>query len=216
MPKNDWIRARTAKQKEERERTILSSALHVFKNIPYEKVTLLMIANKAGITRTNIYRYYKTREEIFLALYLFELDIWVKQIIIKFKIAQDLDTFVEIWTDILIRNETLLKLTPLFSVSLEKNTSEELLRKSKIEIRNQMEKVLPIIMKALPGMTSDKCISFFITHQALTAGIWPMTQFSENEKKVIESIKIQESIIDFKSFYKECIFYYLKGLLIAN
>ena len=66
MSKNNWIRARSKEQIEQRIEAILDAAGTVFQNVPYEKVTMLMIAKEAGSSRSNLYRYFKTREEIFL------------------------------------------------------------------------------------------------------------------------------------------------------
>ena len=49
---------------EERRRNILDKAMRLFSQIGYDNVSLIMIAEAAGIARTVMYRYYKSKREV--------------------------------------------------------------------------------------------------------------------------------------------------------
>jgi len=74
---NNWQRARTREQITERAGSILAAAARLFETRKYEEVTLQNIAIEAGFTRSNVYRYFQTRQTIFLELYKYDLSVWV-------------------------------------------------------------------------------------------------------------------------------------------
>ena len=61
-------RAIDDKQKETRRRMILDSALHLFEDSDGHLSTVAAIADRSGIAKGTLYLYFKTREEIYLAL----------------------------------------------------------------------------------------------------------------------------------------------------
>ncbi len=64
----DFERARSLEQKEARIEEIKAAAESLFNEVPYHEITLSMIADRLSWTRANLYRYFKSKEEIFLDL----------------------------------------------------------------------------------------------------------------------------------------------------
>ncbi len=62
--------------KEEIRQNILSAALDIFSSVGYEAATMKQIAESAGIAKSNLYRYYQSKSEIFHAV----ADIAMKEI----------------------------------------------------------------------------------------------------------------------------------------
>ena len=62
----------TAARKEE----IISACEQLYKTMSFKDITLKEIGNVTSFTRTSIYNYFQTKEEIFLALYTREYDRW--------------------------------------------------------------------------------------------------------------------------------------------
>jgi len=217
MSKRDWQRARSSKQIEERVDEILEGAAGVFLTVPYEKVTMQMIAGKAGFTRSNLYRYFNTREEIFLALFIRDVNTWAGEFSEAFydetRPAESLETFAARWTEILCRQNRLLRLTPLLTMTLENNTSEEVYRRTKLAIRDKTAEMIPKIQNLIPALSSDQIFDFLLFHQALLAGGWPMTQYTDMQLKVLHEIGMQQLNIKFSVFYKRSILTYLRGVI---
>jgi TetR/AcrR family transcriptional regulator len=76
--KETWVRARTPDQKERRIRQILSAAVRLLKSQSIDDITMGMIAEEAAFTRSNLYRYFTTREEVFLSILKEDLVAWVR------------------------------------------------------------------------------------------------------------------------------------------
>lgn len=55
-------------QKDEIRNKILDSALNIFSSIGYEAATMNQIALEAGVSKSNLYRYYQSKSEIYLTL----------------------------------------------------------------------------------------------------------------------------------------------------
>lgn len=209
---SNWKRARNEEQIEERVNAVLDAAGRVFQKHPYEEVTMLMIAKEASFTRSNIYRYFKTREEIFLSLFLLDVEKWAREVNSSFSTKMKLEEFVDHWTEILCKHNRLLELSPLLNTSLEKNTSEEVYRKTKLTLNRQMEEIASSAQKALPFLTEKDAMMFVATNQVILAGAWPMGQHTKMQEKVLKELAMPHLKIDFVSFFKNTILTYLKGL----
>lgn len=64
----EFIRARSPEQKEVRMEEIKEAAAALYHKVPYSNITLTLIADQLSWTRANLYRYVKTKEDIFLEL----------------------------------------------------------------------------------------------------------------------------------------------------
>ena len=73
-----WQRARSEEQKDERLRQITDAAEKLFQKKNYAEITLKDIAEQLSFTRANLYKYAKTKEEIFLMVFQKHVNHWVK------------------------------------------------------------------------------------------------------------------------------------------
>ncbi len=216
MNGKSWQRARSSEQVQERVSEILEGAAAVFLSVPYERVTMQTIAREAGFTRSNLYRYFNTREEIFLALFMKDLDAWAHSIIAAFNGEESLESFVKLWTELLCRQSRLLRLTPLLTITLEKNTSEEVYRQTKLTLHEKMTTVVPHLLRALPSLSDMQVFEFLLFHQALLSGAQPMARYSDMQLRVLDELKLQVLKIDFAAFYEKSILMYLRGVLASG
>ena len=216
MNGKSWQRARSSEQVQERVSEILEGAAAVFLSVPYEKATMQMIAREAGFTRSNLYRYFNTREEIFLALFMKDLDAWAHSIIAAFNSEDSLKSFARRWTELLCRQTRLLRLTPLLTITLEKNTSEEVYRQTKLTLHEKMTAVVPHLQRALPSLSDMQVFEFLLFHQALLSGAQPMARYSDMQLRVLDELKLQVLKIDFAAFYEKSILMYLRGVLASG
>jgi len=209
---NQWQRARSSQQVETREREILSAAEKLFRSRGYEKITMQMIARESGFSQSNLYRYFRTKEEIFLNLYLKDIHSWLDDCLLVFRQEKTLEEFASVWTETLSRQERLLALSPYLAISLEKNSSEEVYKRTKQEIAQRMTEGVAALRKTLPHLDESMLFDFFIFHGALLSGLLPMTKYSSMQRQALKEINLQKMEIEFPSFYEKSILTYLKGL----
>jgi AcrR family transcriptional regulator len=83
MPKSKlppFQRARQPKQIEQRQEAILEAALVLFQKKGLENVTLADIAENVGTVKSNIYRYFDSREHIYLRVLQRQASEWEKRV----------------------------------------------------------------------------------------------------------------------------------------
>jgi AcrR family transcriptional regulator len=61
-------KARNAEDKAERRADVLKAAATLFDTMPYAKITMAEIAERAGLSKGTVYLYFESKEELFLAL----------------------------------------------------------------------------------------------------------------------------------------------------
>ncbi len=67
-------------QKLVRRQQILETAWSLFQKKDYEHVTIIDVANGAGLAKGTVYLYFKTKEELFLAILFEQFEIWFDEI----------------------------------------------------------------------------------------------------------------------------------------
>jgi TetR/AcrR family transcriptional regulator len=226
---SSWQRARSEEQVAQRVEAILAAASRLFETIPYEEVTLRSIAREAGFTRSNIYRYFETREAIFLRLYRDDVERWVAELRAAVsagaavasapEAATDLRApgrqmaaFVDLWTEVLLRQKRLLRLTPLLALSLEGNSSEALYREFKEFTIRVMSEAAEFLGPYLPDLDRGMMLDFFLVHQALVAGAQPMCRYSDMQQRILAAPELAPLRLEFGAFYRTTVLAYLRGL----
>lgn len=204
-----WQRARTPAQIARREAAVLAAATRLFASRPYDQITLRDIAAEAGFTRSNVYRYFRTREDIFLRLYRDELAAWATAVRGRFTAVLDTPSFVDAWVELALAHPTLLRLTPLLAVSLERNGSTALYRDFKrfgVRLFGELAEALGPQARAM-GLGD---VWFFLQYfQALVAGAWPMAQYTAEQEAVLAEPDLAGLRVDFPLFLRTALLRHL-------
>lgn len=72
-----WQRARGAEQKQERRQAIVTAAWEIFQAMSFQAVTMAQVAERLGLSKGTLYLYFKTKEELFLAVQLEQVEAWL-------------------------------------------------------------------------------------------------------------------------------------------
>ncbi len=140
---SDFIRARSAEQKEQRMAEIKQATLEVFKQTPYPEITLTTIADHLGWSRPGLYKYASTKEEIFLALAQDEMDAYFGALLAAFPAGCALAAPVvaEVWAGIANAHQDYFRLGDLLFSIVETNVSLDRLiefKRAYYEYRNAL------------------------------------------------------------------------------
>ena len=219
METGSWQRARSREQIAEREEAILTAASRLFEEKPYEEVTLRSIAAEAGFTRSNVYRYFESREAIFLELYRRDVVTWFADVTAALDVLQPplpRGHFVDTWSRVLLRQERLLRLTPQLTISLERNPSPDVYREFKRFTRKTIGRAVELVAPFLPDLTAPQIAGFFFVHQALVAGGVPMCRYTPMQEQVLEAAELASLRLEFGEFYRNAVLAYLDGLAHAS
>lgn len=183
----EWQRARSPEKVEQRKSEILAAAKELFANERYEEISLNSIAAKANFTKSNVYRYFSSREEIFLLIYSELVKEWSTAIVRYYrslKVGIGVEKLADGLVKITARHEQFLTLSALIFISLEKNSSKEQLIAFK-RLSIELAKAHQIELERLfPTITPEGVFSFLRTFQATSSVFWA----SANPNKELMSI----------------------------
>ena len=76
-----WERARTETQKQQRISEILDAAARLYEAHRFEEITFVSIAREAKFTRSNLYKYFSSKEEIFLEFLKHDIILWRQDLV---------------------------------------------------------------------------------------------------------------------------------------
>ncbi len=179
----NWQRARTDEKKNERKAAIYGAALTLFKKKGYEKVSFNAIAVEAGFTKSNMYRYFCSKEEIFLNIFASLFDDWYEdcsQRLQKLDENVEVTLFAKTWVASYKSHPEFLDLIPILFISLENNSSFEQLLEFKKLSMNLLYQLAVKVSKIYPTIQDEKAFQFLTLSFAATANYWA-AQSQQNE-----------------------------------
>ena len=211
----EWERARTDEQKEKRVAEIVAATERLYNKYEFEEITFVLIAEEAKFTRSNLYKYFNSKEEIFLEFVKSDIKLYVENLVKSFRFNKSytIDEFVSIWVKTLIKHKRLLDLIGILFSSLEKNCTEESLRNFKYSTKDELKTSVELICRVFPDLSPEKATDFFYLQFASAVGFYQMTNHSDVQKKVLQDPELKEFNIDFEPYYKDSVEHLIKGLL---
>ncbi len=142
----DYIRARSPEHKQERMEAIMAAADELFAERPYHQITMGTIAEKLGWSRSNLYKYAATQEEVFLALHAAKNRAWIDDLAASLAGAPVPATeFARTWAEVTERNAGFLRYQEILISIIESNVTFERL----VEFKRGFAEMLPPIIDVL-------------------------------------------------------------------
>jgi len=215
----NWQRARTDKKKYERKETIYNAALTLFKINGYDKVSFNAIAAEAGFTKSNMYRYFSSKDDIFLSVFAELFDSWVTDFSLQLQsFEEDLEAqvFAKTWVNSLLTQPKLLDLMPILFTSLEKNSSFEQLLTFKRLSMNLLYRLTLDIARIYPDIAGEKAFKLLTLSYAATSNSWAATMQSEALNKIYQLDEFQALKPDFEKDLTSSIVIIIQGLKVSE
>ncbi len=215
----NWQRARTDEKKIERKEAIYQAALTLFKKKGYDKVSFNGIAVEAGFTKSNMYRYFSSKDDIFLNVFADLFEQWVGDF------SQQLQTleqeaaakdFAVLWLKTLLSQPKLLDLMPILFTSLERNSSFEQLLAFKRLSMNLLYRLTLDITRIYPDIAGEKAFKLLTLSYAATTNYWAATMQSDALRKVYQLEEFQVLKPNFEEDLTTSIEIIIHGLKVSH
>ena len=201
---SSWQRARRDDQIEERETQILQAASDLFDQFRYDDITLARIAKAAGFTRSNLYRYFPTREDVFLTLMSRDMDDWVSKVIALFeRDAVSTESFVDHWMPLVLSNPRMMRFYELLAGVFEQKASIERLLQFKQRLHQQMSEISSRLVDAGLFATSDGARRFLVAHLAFVSGLYPKLSLSDEQRELMKKVGYDHSTEEYRQLMFE-------------
>ncbi len=211
----DFQRARTKEQIEERQWDIIKACDYLFDEGGYEKVNIKSISEMTTLTRSSIYTYYKTKDEIILDLLSYELVEWKEELLEWCEKTAPLDRyeFSRQFVDNLIGKDKMLQHYCLLYSLLERNCRLEKLVEFKSKAIPVAGALVHVIMKNFKEYSIEQAAMIVEQMIALIIGLYPVSHVTERQREAIELSETGYQTPDFMSVCKNGI---LKILVIIQ
>lgn len=181
------------KNKEE----ILSACERLYETHNFKDITIKDIGDKITLSRSSIYNYFETKEEIFLLMFQREYEEWTKELesIINNNASLTKKEFASLLAHTLENKKRLLKLLSTNMYSIEENSRIENLVEFKKAYKEAVHTVKLCINKFFPSKSENEVMEFLYTFFPFMYGIYPYTIVTDKQKVAMEKVGI-----DFKYY----------------
>ena len=150
-------------------------------------ITLKDIGKATTFTRTSIYNYFQTKEEIFLALLQKEYEMWIGSLrkIREGNEQMEPVEFADALAHSLEERETLLKIMSMNHYDMEENSRMERLIDFKVVYGRSLAEVKSCLDKFFVKMTVQDKQDFIYSFFPFMFGIYPYTVVTEKQKEAM-------------------------------
>lgn len=172
---NDFQRARQPDQVRIRREALLQAAAELFDEEGPSGAGLNAIAARAGFTKSNVYRYFESREHVLLELFLSEYGGLCGAIDRSLQEGPDggVDFAAGAISSAFVAHPRCCRLITIFSSVLEQNVSEEIVETVKRQIMQRNARLAEVLRKQLPRASHEDAGWALGMTLALVAGMWP-------------------------------------------
>ena len=170
-----------------RREEILSACRSLYETMSFKEITLKEIGQKTSFTRTSIYNYFETKEEIFLALFQREYELF----------AADLDALCEREDTLSIRELSdalaralerrplMLKLLSMNLYDMEENSRMERLVQFKAAYGESKEALDRCLKKFVPTLGEEGRQTFLYAFLPFVYGLYPYTVVTDKQRRAM-------------------------------
>lgn len=171
-----------------RREEIVDACEELYKTMSFKEITIKEIGNVTSFTRTSIYNYFQTKEEIFLALLKREYELWIAYLreAMEQHERMDKDEFAAMLAHSLDERAQLLKILSMNHYDMETGSRPEHLTAFKVVYGESIRTVTECLNKYFPEMTVSEKQDFIYTFFPFMFGIYPYTFVTEKQRAAMK------------------------------
>ena len=208
-------RARAPAEKQARREAILAAAADLFDEEGLAGVSLNGIAREVGLAKSNLYRYFESREEIFLHLLQADQQAWIAEVeraLAPLAGSGRPQAVATALAESLAARPRLCSLMASVTSVLERNLSADAVLAYKSSTLTWVLRLANALQVALPGLTPDDTFVVLRTLYSLVAGLWPAANPPPAVAEALERLAMPEMCVEFERDVAACLAATLVGL----
>ena len=200
---SEYIRARSPEQKQERMQAIMQAADELFAQHPYHQITMGTIAERLGWSRSNLYKYAATQEEIFLELHSEKNRAWLDELEEALADAPlPLEQFARTWAEVTGRQASFLRYQGILVSIIESNVTLERLAAFKRSFAEMVQPVAAVIARQC-SIGEDAALEVYLRLLYQAPGLWDHFHFTETTKEAMRAAGLPETRGTFEDAYAD-------------
>ncbi|MDD2957166.1 MAG: TetR family transcriptional regulator [Lachnospiraceae bacterium] len=193
---------------------IVNACEKLYQTMSFKEITLKEIGKATSFTRTSIYNYFHTKEEIFLELLRREYVLWIDEIqqIMDENEKLEKEAFSEKIAGSLEHREELLKILSMNMYDMEENSRMENLIVFKQTYGASLQTMLNCVGKFFPksGITDRQ--SFIYQFFPFIYGIYPYTAVTKKQREAMKEAGIDYTYQTIYEITYQCLIHLLTAL----
>ncbi len=177
---------------ETRREEIINACEKLYQTMSFKEITIKEIGNVTSFTRTSIYNYFQTKEEIFLALLKREYELWIASLREAMERTEVMtkDEFADMLARSLEKRAQLLKIMSMNHYDMETGSRPEHLAAFKVVYGESIRTVMSALNKYFPDMGVSEKQDFIYTFFPFMFGIYPYTFVTEKQRTAMEEADV--------------------------
>ena len=170
-----------------RKEEIIAACRMLYETMSFKDITLKAIGQQTSFTRTSIYNYFETKEEIFLALFQQEYERFTEDLdmLCEQKKSLTLDELSSALAHALERRPLMLKLLSMNMFDMEANSRMERLVAFKRAYGASKDAVDRCLRQFVPGLGEKGRQTFLYAFLPFVYGLHPYTAVTEKQKQAM-------------------------------
>lgn len=174
-----------------RKEEIINACEKLYENNSFKDITIKSIGEKTTFSRTSIYNYFQTKEEIFLALLKREYERWIEDLNVIYEQNQEMtkEVFADKLANTVTKRKNLLKLLSMNMYDMEENSRMEELIDFKKAYGDAIKTLKKCVDKFFEKISEEEREEFVCLFFPLMYGIYP---YSEATERQLQAMKISD------------------------
>ena len=192
---------------EARREEIINACEELYKTKSFKEITLKDIGNVTSFTRTSIYNYFQTKEEIFLALLKREYELWIDSLKETMERVDTMtkDEFAAMLAHSLEERAQLLKIMSMNHYDMETASRQEHLKDFKVAYGESIRTVMACLHQYFPDMTVEEKQDFIYTFFPFMFGIYPYAYVTEKQRTAMEEANVNYVFMSIYEITYNCV-----------
>ena len=197
-----------------RKEEIISACEQLYQTVGFKEITLKEIGKVTSFTRTSIYNYFQTKEEIFLEILKKEYILWIEELeqIMKDNDKLSREAFAKKISRSLEHRIQLLKILSMNMYDMEANSRMENLIEFKKIYGKSMQTMLQCIAKFFSKSSITDRQTFIYQFFPFVYGIYPYTQVTDKQREAMKEAGIDYTYQSVYEMTYSCLLQLLQAL----
>ena len=187
---------------DERKEEVINACEKLYEKLDFKDINIKLIGDLISVSRTSIYNYFGTKEEIFLALLEREYLKWnedLSTILLNEKLLKE--DFIDKITDSLLKRKILLKLISMNMFEMEANSRTQNITNYKLVFKESISLLEQCLCKFF-NIKDSEAEEITFTILPFLVGIYPYTSFTDKMKEATHKANLEYKFYTDKELIK--------------
>jgi AcrR family transcriptional regulator len=212
---HEFQRARRPEHKEERREAILAAARELAGERPVREISLGDIARRVGLAKSNLLRYFESREDVFLRVLLREWESWRVSLTERLRSGgAAADNVAATIARTMAERPLFCDLISEMSAVLERNVSVATVQTFKSQSLDKTDDLGAVVAERMPDLGGPRARETIAAALIITAGLWPIANPASHVTAMYaENPALTRAHVDFEDRLEQLLSALIAGFL---